>query len=55
MEEVGEQEKRALFVMLKGMLAYDPQLRPTAGALLDSEWMRKWGIPELERMNLGQL
>jgi serine/threonine-protein kinase SRPK3 len=53
MEEVGEQEKRALFVMLRGMLAYDPQLRPTAGALLDSEWMRKWGILELERVNLG--
>lgn len=55
LEEVGEKEKRALFVMLKGMLVYYPQLRPTAGALLDSEWMRKWGIPELQKMNLELL
>lgn len=50
MEEVGEDEKTALFVMLQSMMAFRPEERPTAEKILEFEWMRKWALPELERM-----
>lgn len=50
MEEVGEEEKAALFVMLKAMIAFRPGERLTTEEILQSEWMRKWALPELERM-----
>ena len=50
MEVVGDEEKAALFVMLKAMMAFTPGERSTAEEILESEWMRKWALPELERM-----
>jgi serine/threonine-protein kinase SRPK3 len=36
--------------MLKAMMAFRPGERPTAKEILKSEWMRKWALPDLERM-----
>ncbi|KAK9369044.1 kinase-like domain-containing protein [Lipomyces kononenkoae] len=50
MAEVGVEEKCALLKMLRAMLAFTPGERPTARDVLQSEWMRKWALPELDKM-----
>lgn len=47
MDDVGEDEKTALFAMLKAMLAFRPDGRLTAAEILETEWMRKWALPLL--------
>ncbi|KAJ4408414.1 hypothetical protein N0V82_009713 [Gnomoniopsis sp. IMI 355080] len=47
METVGDEEKVALLGMLRAMLAFVPEERPTAASLLDCEWMVKWALPDL--------
>lgn len=46
-EVVGDQEKLALLSMLRAMLAFVPEERPTAESLLTCEWMTKWALPDL--------
>lgn len=46
-EKVGDQEKLALLSMLRAMLAFVPEERPTAESLLTCEWMMKWALPDL--------
>lgn len=53
-EEVSEEEKIALFAMLKPMIAYNSQERPTAQQILESEWMDKWALPDLRDMQERQ-
>ncbi|PNH52383.1 hypothetical protein VD0002_g3958 [Verticillium dahliae] len=48
MEVVTEEEKGALFEMLKRMLAWRPGERPSAEEVLGMPWMRKWGLPAYE-------
>ncbi|KFY83727.1 hypothetical protein V500_09939, partial [Pseudogymnoascus sp. VKM F-4518 (FW-2643)] len=43
-----QDEQEALLAMLRSMLVYKPGDRSTAGEVLDSEWMRKWAMPEME-------
>lgn len=38
-------ELRALEELLKAMLSWDPEMRPSAQQLLDSEYMLKWAMP----------
>lgn len=47
MEPASEEEKRALLCILKAMLAFIPEERPTAESLLECEWMTKWALPDL--------
>ncbi|KAK7731083.1 hypothetical protein SLS53_008801 [Cytospora paraplurivora] len=47
MESIGHEEKMALLGMLRAMLAFVPEERPTAASLLDCEWMVKWALPDL--------
>lgn len=47
MELVGDEEKIALLSMLRAMLAFFPEERPTAASLLECEWMVKWALPDL--------
>ncbi|KAJ5239142.1 kinase-like domain-containing protein [Penicillium chermesinum] len=51
MEEVDEIEKVALLSMLKAMLAFNPEERPTAQEVLNCEWMQKWALPEFCQIN----
>lgn len=50
MQEVGDVEKVALLSMLRAMLAFNPEDRPTADDVLKYEWMQKWALPELARI-----
>ncbi|KAJ5405310.1 hypothetical protein N7465_006594 [Penicillium sp. CMV-2018d] len=39
-------EKDAIFDMLRPMLSFRPEDRPTTKQILESEWMVKWALPE---------
>ncbi|KAJ5375026.1 kinase-like domain-containing protein [Penicillium concentricum] len=51
MDELDEIEKVALLSMLKAMLAFDPEERPTAQEVLNCEWIQKWALPELSQVH----
>lgn len=43
--EIGEDEKAAFLNLMRRMLVFRPEERPTANEVLQSEWMVKWGLP----------
>ncbi|OJJ45152.1 hypothetical protein ASPZODRAFT_134565 [Penicilliopsis zonata CBS 506.65] len=43
-------ERDALFSMLRSMLSFRPESRPSAKEVLASEWMVKWALPECEKV-----
>ena len=45
----GEEETRAILNLIRQMLAFQPEKRPTIEDVLGSEWMVKWVLPDLER------
>lgn len=51
---MGEDEARCLSLMLRSMLLFKPEERATAAELLNCEWMRVWGLPEVEKMKAMQ-
>ena len=51
MEVMEAAEAEAFVSMVRSMLAYRPEERATAAEVLQSEWMRKWGLPAMQRMN----
>ncbi|KAM0278422.1 hypothetical protein ACHAQH_005177 [Verticillium albo-atrum] len=42
---IPQAEFQALLALLKRMLAWKPEDRPTIAQVLDSDWARKWGLP----------
>ncbi|KAH7414289.1 kinase-like domain-containing protein [Phaeosphaeria sp. MPI-PUGE-AT-0046c] len=50
MEEMSEKEKQDFLVLMRSMLSFRPEDRPSAQEVLRSEWMQKWGNPVLESM-----
>lgn len=50
MEEIGAEEKRALLLLLSQMLVFHPKDRPTANDVLESEWVKKWALGDLQKM-----
>ncbi|KAI1120838.1 kinase-like domain-containing protein [Nemania abortiva] len=46
---VGEEEKVALLDLLRWMLAWKPEERPSAEEVLDTVWMKKWALPAYEQ------
>ncbi|KND89994.1 SRSF protein kinase 2 [Tolypocladium ophioglossoides CBS 100239] len=44
------EERDAILAMLRSMLAFRPENRLTSNEVLKSEWMRKWAIPEYEKL-----
>lgn len=50
-EEMSEEEMADLSTMLKAMMAFRPEERPTANEILQSAWMRRFALPEVDRMN----
>jgi serine/threonine protein kinase len=53
METMGHEEKEAFLCLLRSMLKYLPSERISADEVLESEWMRRWAIPELDRAGTG--
>ncbi|WQF77336.1 Putative protein kinase [Colletotrichum destructivum] len=49
MDVIGDEEKAALFEMLRRMLAWRPSERPTADEVLDMAWMKTWALPAYEK------
>lgn len=45
-----EDKKDALLAMLRSMMRYKPEDRITAAEALETEWMKKWAIPEYEKI-----
>ena len=43
-------EKAVFFDMLKPMFSFRPDDRPTTKQIFESEWMRKWALPEYEKI-----
>ncbi|KAF1842087.1 kinase-like protein [Cucurbitaria berberidis CBS 394.84] len=48
--EMDEEEKQAFLVLLKSMLSFRPDDRPSAQQVLESSWMQKWAQPAFESM-----
>ncbi|KAK4208989.1 Serine/threonine-protein kinase [Rhypophila decipiens] len=48
MEVMGQEEAHAFMDMLKTMVVWRPEERPTAEDFMDMEWMKKWAIPAYE-------
>ncbi|KAI0002628.1 kinase domain-containing protein [Xylariaceae sp. FL0662B] len=48
MEVMDDEERDAFFEMIRGMLAFRPGDRLSASQVLQTEWMRRWAIPEAE-------
>lgn len=44
-------ERNAVFDMLRLMLSFRPENRPTTQQILQSEWMVKWALPEYGKIN----
>ncbi|KAE8310745.1 hypothetical protein BDV41DRAFT_590124 [Aspergillus transmontanensis] len=48
--EFDREEMVAILTMLRSMLAFKPEERATAKAVLGSDWMVTWGLPEFEKV-----
>lgn len=47
--EFDREEAAAIIDLMRRMLVFRPEERPTIKEILQSEWMVKWALPELER------
>ncbi|KAE8166057.1 kinase-like domain-containing protein [Aspergillus tamarii] len=54
MPSLESEEKDALLSMLRSMLSFQPENRPSAQQVLESEWIVKWALPEYERIRKSQ-
>ncbi|KAK4041618.1 kinase-like protein [Parachaetomium inaequale] len=50
METLGADERDAFLGLLKSMLKYHPEERISAVDVLNSEWVQRWAIPELDNV-----
>ncbi|GAB7355544.1 hypothetical protein MBLNU459_g6021t2 [Dothideomycetes sp. NU459] len=50
MPRIALDERDALLAMLKLMLSFRPEERPTAKQVLELEWMVKWALPEYNKI-----
>lgn len=47
--EFGQDETQAILELMRQMLRFEPERRPSMQDVLRSDWMVKWALPELER------
>ncbi|KAJ6145280.1 kinase-like protein [Penicillium chermesinum] len=50
MPSLDASEREAFFDMLRPMLSFRPEKRPTTKQILESEWMLKWALPEYDKI-----
>ncbi|RAQ62661.1 hypothetical protein COH21_012490, partial [Aspergillus flavus] len=55
MPSVESEEQDALLAMLRSMLCFQPENRPSAQQVLESEWMVNWALPEYEKIRNSRL
>lgn len=51
MAKMDEEEKQSFLVLLRSMLSFRPENRPSAQQVLESSWMQKWAEPAFELLN----
>lgn len=51
MAEMDKEEKQAFLILLRSILSFKPDGRPSAQQVLESSWMQKWARPAFELMN----
>ena len=51
MPVIEPEESEAIFSLLRSMLSFRPDDRPTAKQVSESEWMVKWALPEYYRLD----
>ncbi|KAM0811674.1 putative Kinase domain-containing protein [Seiridium cardinale] len=49
LEVIGEEERDALFEMIRGMLVFRPGDRLSASRVMQTDWMKKWAVPEAKK------
>ncbi len=49
MAAVEGDERASLSALLLSMLAFKPEDRPSAQQVLESDWMARWALPDLDR------
>jgi hypothetical protein len=54
MEVLGDDERRALFDLIRSMLRFRPGDRMSASQVLEAEWMKKWAMPAAKRSWKGE-
>lgn len=47
--EIGEHEKVEFLNLMRRMLAFRPEGRPTIAEVLNSDWMLRWALPDYKR------
>ncbi|GAB1209820.1 hypothetical protein APSETT445_008605 [Aspergillus pseudonomiae] len=52
MPPLESRERDALLSMLRSMLSFRTEDRPSAQQVLESEWMVKWALPEFEKIHM---
>lgn len=52
MPPIESAERDAILSMLRSMLSYRPETRPTAKQVLEFEWMVKWALPEYDKIRM---
>ncbi|KAI9933648.1 hypothetical protein MW887_008121 [Aspergillus wentii] len=52
MQAFDPKERDAISAMLRSMLSFRPEDRPTAKKVLQFEWMVKWALPEYEKIKI---
>lgn len=55
MAEMDDEEKQSFLRLLRSMLSYCPEDRPSALQVLESFWMQKWAFQTLTRCKNGAL
>lgn len=50
MPPIESAERDAIFSMLRSMLSFKPESRPSARQILGFEWMMKWALPEYDKI-----
>lgn len=45
-----QEESTAILTMMRPMLSFKPEDRPTIQQVLESDWMLRWGLPTYERL-----
>ncbi|KAJ5138773.1 uncharacterized protein N7515_003621 [Penicillium bovifimosum] len=46
--------KAAVMNMLRSMLTFEPENRPTAQSIVQCEWMERWAVPDFNKTHFGE-
>ena len=52
-DEYGPDGKAAILGMMREILVFRPEKRATAEEVMGCEWMVKWGLPQLKKLQKG--